>query len=70
MKGIFPYLKPYVPRMSVGVLTKFLGTVVELLIFIFIHILCFVDNKHCFGYSAKVYITTFYKLACVFDYIF
>lgn len=32
MKGIFPYLKPYVPRMSVGVLTKFLGTVVELLI--------------------------------------
>ena len=30
MKGIFPYLKPYVPRMSVGVLTKFLGTVVEL----------------------------------------
>ena len=32
MKGIFPYLKPYVPRMSVGVLTKFLGIVVELLI--------------------------------------
>ena len=32
MKGLFPYLKPYVPRMSVGVLTKFLGTVVELLI--------------------------------------
>lgn len=32
MKGIFPYLKPHVPRMSVGVLTKFLGTVVELLI--------------------------------------
>lgn len=32
MKGIFPYLKPYVPRMTVGVLTKFLGTVVELLI--------------------------------------
>ena len=32
MKGLFPYVNPYVPRMSVGVLTKFLGTVVELLI--------------------------------------
>ncbi len=32
MRGIFPYLRPYVPRMTVGVITKFLGTITELLI--------------------------------------
>ena len=32
MRGIFPYLRPYVPRMTVGVISKFLGTITELLI--------------------------------------
>lgn len=32
MRAIVGYIKPYIPRMGVGILFKFVGTIMELMI--------------------------------------